>query len=106
MVLSRIVKSITYSESSKINDEDRGLQVTSFEIELNSIGVQDVYIALGKEKFDHFDKGIIFFPLYLLKDDKIVSQIGLFEINNKKYERGVFDEDNDIDIAKLGLPLL
>ena len=106
MVSSRLIKTITYPEKFSINDEDRGLQVTSFEIELESINQQDVYVALGKEKFNHFEEGIIYFPLYLLKDDKIISQIGLFEINKQKYEKGVYDEDNDVDMSKLGLPLL
>ena len=81
MVSSRIIKTLSYTENFKINDEDRGLQVTAFEIELESINQLDVYVALGKEKFNHYDDGIIYFPLYLLKDDQIISQIGLFEIN-------------------------
>lgn len=103
MVSSRIIKSLIYPEKNNCNEEDIGLNVSSFEIELYH---QDVSVAIGKENFNYYDKGIIIFPLYLLKNFEIVSQIGLFEINKQKYDNGIIDEDNDVDIGKIGQPLL
>jgi hypothetical protein len=104
MVSSRILKSLTYTENFNIHGADIDSNIQTYEMEIAN--TQDVLIAIGKEIFDHLDKGIVYFPLYLIKDDIINTQIGLFEISKQRYDKGVYDEDGDVITLKIGKPLL
>ena len=44
----------------------------------------DCIIALGQVKFAFIDQNVVYYPVYLLKNDKVDSQIDLYEIMKNK----------------------
>ena len=57
-------------------------------------------LALGQAKNDFINKNILYFPIYLIVNNKCVSRIGIYEIfaNNLP---DIIEENGDIDIEKL-----
>jgi len=103
MVVSKLNPLVNYIESKVIDPEDMGHASTLYEIEL--LG-KDIVIVVGKEKHTFSGKDIIYYPIYLVgADDKIKSQLGVFEMRPQKLFQ-VMDSDGDLDLEKIGQPLL
>ena len=105
MVVSNINSNVSYPERKTIDEDDKGQDVSMFQINLFDI---EVVIALGNVKYNFSSKGVLYCPVYIIVDesDKIY-QIGVYEISKKKYDKGKYlDEDGDLDISKLKGPLL
>ena len=102
MVSSKINKEINYNEIKTINPEDNGYNSTLYEIEIYD---KPIIIALGKQKYTYMSKNVVYYPIYVVVDNKIKSQIGVFEISNERTLH-VLDEDGDIDLTKFSEPLL
>ena len=103
MVLSQINDTITYPEIKNIDENDKGKEVTMFQI--NLLGVE-VVVAIGDVKYDFTKDGILFVPVYLIVDEKEkIYQIGVYEFENEQYET-LLDSDGDINISKIDGPLL
>lgn len=102
MVVSKIDNTINYSEHKKLNPEDIEHNATTYETELFTM---EVVIAIGKEKYTFIEKEVIYFPVYLIKDDLVYSQIGLYELKSEHLV-GVLDDDGDLNIDQVGDPLL
>ena len=102
MVFSKINSDIEYKENRKIDDEDKGHQSALYEVKMFE---KDIVICLGKPKYTYASRNLVFYPIYVVSNDnKIEGQIGLFEIIQDKALK-IFDEDGDINVAKLGNPL-
>jgi predicted NAD-dependent protein-ADP-ribosyltransferase YbiA (DUF1768 family) len=102
MVLSKLNSKISYPELKKMYIDDLKLEADLYEIEVHGI---DIIIAIGNAKKDFEDKGILFYPIYLVKSNNKVVQIGVYEIqadNLLKY----LDNDNNIDVETLDEPLI
>jgi len=81
--------------------DDADYDATMYEIEL--LG-KEVRIAIGRGKTDK--EGIIYYPMYLINtDDRVVKQIGVFEIRAEQVS-DVLDDEDDLDIDKLPHPLI
>ena len=107
MVVSRLNPEIHYTESDRsrgyiVDKEDIGRDVCVYEIEL--LG-QEVHISLGGEKNTDISKDIIYFPIYLIIDNAVHSQIGVYEIFAGDYV-DLLDQDDDLELSELPLPLL
>tara|TARA_Y100000591_G_C21853056_1_gene712940 strand:+ start:5787 stop:8036 length:2250 start_codon:yes stop_codon:yes gene_type:complete len=103
MVLSQINDTITYPEIKSIDENDKGKEVTMFQ--LNLLGV-DVVIAIGDIKYDFAKNDILFVPVYLIVDEQNkIYQIGVYEFANNEYEN-LLDSDGDLNISKIDGPLL
>lgn len=102
MVKSILDPSINYPEIRKLNDEDKGYDTSIYEA--NIFG-KDIIIALGQEKYSFVDKNIIYFPVYIVKDNQVDTQIGVYEIMANK-QSDILDDDGDIDVNELGDLLL
>ena len=105
MVVSNINSNVSYPERKTIDEDDKGQDVSMFQIKLFEI---DVVIALGNIKYNFANDNVVYCPVYIIVDesDKIY-QIGVYEILKKKYDKGKYlDEDGDLDISKLKGPLL
>jgi len=102
MVVSKINNTVNYSEQKTLYPEDVEHNATTYETDILEF---DVLIAIGKEKFNFVEKNIIFFPVYLIKNDKVYSQIGLYEIKSDKLVN-VLDDEGDLNMDLIGDPLL
>ena len=74
MVRSRLEQNITYDESKEVSKEDYDYDATQYEVELYPN--IDVTIALGRVNYTHVDKNVIFVPVYLVENEKILEKIG------------------------------
>lgn len=102
MVVSNINPNINYFEKKTLDEEDIGHESSLYLIDIFDM---PILIVLGKQKYTYSNKDVLYYPIYIVSNDKIKSQIGLFEtrISNTL---NVIDEDGDIDIDKLGEPLI
>jgi len=102
MVLSKINNEISYPELKRVDSGDLQTEANLYQIEINGI---DIIIAVGNSKNTFEDKNILFFPVYLVKSNNKVIQIGVYEIEATRYIN-YLDEDNNLDIEKLNPPLI
>lgn len=102
MVLSTINPSVSYPELKNVNQSDLRKVVDNL-YQIKVLGV-DVIIAVGSAKNNFKNQGITYFPIYLVKQNNKVIQIGLYEIENDVISR--LDEDGNLDIENIGQPLL
>jgi predicted NAD-dependent protein-ADP-ribosyltransferase YbiA (DUF1768 family) len=103
MVLSRINSDVSYPELKSVDNGDIKKEVDSlYQIEIKDI---EIIIAIGNTKNTFEDKNILFFPIYLVKTNNKVIQIGVYEIeasNNLNY----LDDHDNLDVEKLDSPLI
>ena len=71
MVNSSLNPKINYPEIKKLDPEDSEYDASLYEI--NILGI-DVIIALGQAKYAFIDDNIIYYPIYLVKDDRVTEQ--------------------------------
>lgn len=102
MVNSVLDSTITYNESATIDPMDLNYSANLYE---TSIYDKTIVFALGKPKYTYIDQNIVYYSIYLVEDDKITKQIGLYEIPASE-EVTIVDEDGDIDLNKFDKPLL
>jgi hypothetical protein len=88
---------IEYKEIKTIDEEDIGEEASLYEYETKT-GII-IVIALGKEKYTYSKYDIIYFPIYLIINDKPKCKIGVFEIESNQYIN-ILDEDNDVNLEK------
>lgn len=102
MVKSRLDDSINYAETKELLHDDKMMDVTLYEI---TILGRTIEIALGNIKYTFIDKNIQYFPIYLIQNDRVKSQIGVYEISSES-SIDVFDDEGDVNISVLGEPLI
>jgi predicted NAD-dependent protein-ADP-ribosyltransferase YbiA (DUF1768 family) len=96
MVVSIIKPDIVYNESKKINEEDRDYKSRVYEIDL--LG-KIVYVALGKIKYTFTGKDVLYYLVYLIREDTVRSQIGVVEIESKQIS-SFLDSDGHFDLSE------
>ena len=102
MVYSNLNSAVFYKETPSVDPEDVGYSSTLFEMDV--LG-KTVLIVLGKAKHSFIERNVVFYPIYLVANGKVKSQIGIVEMHkNKAIE--ILDEDGDVDVSKLSPPLL
>jgi hypothetical protein len=101
MVRSKLNPDVNYREYKQLERDDADYDATMYEVEL--LG-KEIRIAIGRGKTDK--KDLIYYPMYLINtDDRVVKQIGVFEIRADQASE-VLDDDDDLDIDKLSHPLI
>lgn len=101
MVVSRIDKSITYSENQDVNPIDKKKKSQLYQIMVHGL---NVIIAIGTQK--NTTKNISYFPIYLVKNNNTVIQIGLYEILTNKINKYIDPKSRTLFIEKLESPLI
>ena len=99
MVLSKINNDVSYQELKSVDPEDMNKESDLYQIVIKDL---DVIVALGNAKNTFADKNITYFPIYLVKSNNKVIQIGVFELSSTD----IFDENADLNIETLNEPLL
>jgi len=102
MVLSKINSRISYPELKSVDYGDLKTEANLYQIEIEEV---DVIIAVGSAKNTFEDKNIFYFPIYLVKSNNKVIQIGLYEIEASNYIN-YLDDFNNLDVEKLDEPLI
>jgi predicted NAD-dependent protein-ADP-ribosyltransferase YbiA (DUF1768 family) len=102
MVLSKLDKSISYQELKSVDSDDLKKKATLYEIEVKGI---NIIIAVGNAKNTYEDKNVTFFPVYLVKSNNKVMQIGVYEIKSTDVSSNM-DEDQNLIIENLNGPLI
>jgi hypothetical protein len=105
MVYSRITSRIDYDEDdNSIHSEDVGHESSLYESVLFK---QNVILTLGKVKFTYIDKGVVYFPIYLVSDKfEIIEKIGIYEIKKNSFLDNVEQMNNEIDMSLLHEPII
>ena len=102
MVLSKINSNVSYPELKSVDSGDLKMEANLYQIEVRDI---DVIIAVGNSKNTFEEDNILFFPVYLVKHNNKVIQIGVYEIKASNYI-SYLDDNNDLDVEKLDEPLI
>ena len=103
MVVSKLDDSINYIETRLLDKEDSDLNAALFLIEVLDI---PIVIAVGNQKYSFIEKGIIYLPLYLIANNEVEGQIGVYEFMSSQLPDLIGDGEEEIDIGELHDPLI
>ena len=103
MVHSLLAPAVDYPENEALLPVDEGEEASLYEIPLHG---KMYTVALGRVDLSRSPKySICSFPIYLILNDEVFRQIGVYEIMSNK-QADVVATGGEIDIEQLGQPLL
>ena len=101
MVLSKINPDVSYPELKTVDANDFQKEANLYQITVDHV---DIIIAIGSAKNTYDEKNILYFPIYLVKENDKVVQIGVYEIKASDYL--IILDDDQLDIDRLDDPIL
>ena len=102
MVRSLIQPTVDYPVKKTLFDEDKQFEASMYRV---TVLGEEVIIALGQAKYTYIESNVIFYPIYLVKHNKVDVQIGVYEIPVADIS-SIIDEDGDVDVSAMGEPIL
>lgn len=102
MVLSKINKDVSYPELKSVDSSDIKMEANLYQLEI--LG-SDVIIAVGNSKNTFEAENIMYFPVYLVKKNNKVIQIGVYEIKASDFI-SYLDDKNNLDVERMDEPLI
>jgi len=102
MVLSRLNKKINYPDIERVDQDDINHNSPLYQTAIKNV---DTIIALGNVKMSFVNDKVLYVPIYLTKNYKVIAQVGVYEFPNSTYAN-ILDEDDDILLDQLEQPLL
>jgi predicted NAD-dependent protein-ADP-ribosyltransferase YbiA (DUF1768 family) len=102
MVLSKINPQISYPELKTVDSGDLQMEANLYQIDVHDV---EIIIAVGNVKNTFEEQDILYLPIYLVKHNNKVIQIGLYEIAADDYIR-YLDDSNNVDVEKMNEPLI
>jgi hypothetical protein len=97
MVLSKINKDVSYPELKSVDSGDIKMEANLYQLEI--LG-SDVIIAVGNSKNTFEAENIMYFPVYLVKKNNKVIQIGVYEIKASDFI-SYLDDHNNLDVERM-----
>lgn len=105
MVRSKLVPSINYPEIKALDSSDTKQQNYKAPLyEASVLGINTI-ISIGQIKNTFVSQNIVYYPIYLIKNDKVISQIGVYELFQNDIPL-LLDDEGDINLEKAPAPLL
>jgi len=102
MVLSKLNSEISYVELKSVDSGDLKMEANLYQLHIKQV---EVIIAIGNAKNTFENKNILYFPIYLVKENHKVVQIGVYEIKASDYLI-YLDDQNNLDVEKMNDPLI
>jgi hypothetical protein len=105
MVRSRLDSSINYPELKSLDPldtEEHKYKAPLYEASV--LGINTI-ISTGQANNTFISKGIVYFPIYLIKNDKVISQIGVYEMMQESIP-SLLDDEDEINLEKAPPPLI
>ena len=100
MVVSQLNEDINYPNIKNVDKADVNVDSAVYEMSMYDV---DIFIALGNVKYAFVTKDVLYVPIYMVREGKVVSQIGVFEFLNRTFA-SLTDGDGDIDLNKVDPP--
>ena len=106
MVKSRINPTIQYPETKEIHPDDHNIESSTYNIVIGSgSGAREVVVALGRARHEHDDKGVVYYPMYLVDNNQTAGKIGFLEFPVNEISAAI-DDEGDVDPDAIGEPLM
>ena len=102
MVVSKIDKSVSYPEIKKVEADDVKKISNLYEIVVKDV---NIIVAIGNAKKIYENTIITYFPLYLVKSNNNVIQIGVYEVKTDNLYN-VIDDEGNLELDKIDEPLI
>ena len=102
MVVSLLDPKINYAERKNIHIDDIDEEVSIYEVPLYRTYYD---VGLGTTKYDYVESEILYIPIYLIVNNRVKEQIGVYEVSGKNIA-SFLDEEGDIMVEKMDKPLL
>ena len=102
MVYSKLESNVYYNETKELEKCDYNNESQLYEYNILNLFL---IISVGIKNKAYISSGIIYFPVYLISNNKFISKIGILEIDINT-ENKIYDVDGDIDLEKCREPLL
>jgi hypothetical protein len=102
MVQSNINQRLNYPETTAINPEDKNKELTAYETKIYGMSVD---VCIGKVKHNYESYEVLYAPIYLVKPNGRVTNIGVYEFRKTLY-RSMKDSTGELNFYKLPRPLL
>jgi hypothetical protein len=101
MVVSELKPSLKYDEDQIIMEQDDGIDVDIYELEVYHRVIQ---VVIGKESKKYIHRGILSYSIYAIVKNRIKSRLGIIEIPAKSFS--VYDVKNKTPDFSLYTPLM
>lgn len=102
MLDSVLNSQVRYSIDKKIENDDVDLEVSVYKVKIFDIEVATV---LGNIKREFVNYGILYAPVYIIINKKVIEKIGYFEFYTDTMS-AFYDKEGDLDISVMEGPLM